>query len=265
MKYKFLKNWQIGKLVVFAIAAHFLHFSSLNGQITVELNAVAGKPFGVFSDNINRDAFFGMHIGVLYSLKKKDHLSFGLQFQNMPYDESTLSDLNIEDNLFIRQRFKTNISYQSMHGIIRLDLNKENNLVHLYVDGLIGFNRFMGRTRSENAFFTGDTNNDGTIDDFDGEIDLEKLGITTSVELAKSESKLNHVSISPSFGLGVGLKLKLINNLRFNSRFAYIYGTNTTYYDYGSQEISTNSIDNFALVESATPILFWTAGLSYSF
>jgi len=265
MKCKILKNWKIGKLIVFIISVHFLLIDSLNGQITVELNGVAGKPFGIFSDNINRDAFFGINIGVFYTLKKRDYLSFGLQFHNMPYDESSFSDLQFEDNLYIRQRFKTKVAYQSMHGVIRLELNKENNFVNLYVDGLIGYNRFMGRTRSENAFFSGDTNNDGIIDDIDEEIDLDKLGITTSVELAKSESKLNHSSISPSFGLGIGLKLKVINNLRLNTRFAYIYGTNTSYYDYGSQEMVTNSIENFALVESATPILFWTAGLSYSF
>jgi hypothetical protein len=206
-----------------------------------------------------------MNIGVFYTLKKRDYLSFGLQFHNMPYDESSFSDLKFEDNLYIRQRFKTKVSFQSFHGVVRIELNKKGTILKPYLDGIIGFNRFIGRTRSENAFFTGDTNNDGIIDDFDGEIDLDELGITTSVELAKSKSTLNHNSISPSFGLGVGLKIKVIKTLHFDTRFAYIYGTNTTYYDDGSQDIVSNSIDNFALVESATPILFWTTGLSYSF
>ncbi len=252
-------------IVLFSvIIANLFLLQSINAQLSVELNGVLGKPFGMFAENINRDAFFGMNLGLFYTLKEKDYLSLGLQFHHMPYDESTFSDLKFEDNLPIRQRFKTNVALQSMHGVIRLQPKIRNNYFKPYLDGIIGINRFYGKTRSEDAFFTRDTNNDGVINDDDGAIDLDALGITTSVTLASSESKLNHNTIKPSFGIGAGVKIRVISSVNVDFRVAYIYGPNTTYYDYGSQDMNSNSIENFVLVESRIPLLLISAGLSYS-
>ncbi len=252
------------KILICIMVIALNQYEPVNGQIFIECNGVAGKPFGTFGENINRDGIFGTNIGLFYGFKKRENLTLGLQFHNMPYDESSFSDLQFEDNLYIRQKFKTKVSMQSFHGVIRIQLNNKNKMVRPYLDGIMGFNRFYGRTRSENAFFTADTNNDGKIDGNDGAIKPEDLGITTSVELAKSTKKLNHNSLSPSFGLGIGLKIKVIKSLYVDSRIAYIYGIKTSYYDYGSQDMLTNSIDNFVLVESGIPILLWSVGLSLS-
>jgi|GEM_PF-5637440 len=234
-------------------------------QISVEFNGVGGKPFGTFGGNINRDAYFGLNLGLFYKPNKTNNLSFGMQFYHLPYDESSFSDLQFEDNLFIRQRFKSKVGMQTLHGILRANVKKQFRIVHPYFDVIIGLNRFYGITKSDDAFFQDDTNNDGVIDDTDGEINPADLGITTSIELAKSETKYNFNSVSPTIGLGFGLQIQIFHALKFNTRIAYMYGFETTYYDSGSQEIISNSIDNFLIVKSPTPVLFWTMGVSYTF
>lgn len=238
---------------------------TISGQVSMELNGFIGKPLGKFGENINRDAFFGINVGLFYKPKKTDYVSFGMQFYHLPYDESTLSALQSVDNLFIRQRFRSKIGMQSFHGTIRVHLNKQNKFIIPYFDGILGLNRFYGITKSEDAFFQGDTNNNGVIEDQDGEINPEDFGITPSVTLAKASKVINHNALSPTFGLAFGLKIKIIKSLHFNLRYAYTYGFQTTYYDEGTQEYTENSIDNFLLVRSATSVLFWTLGLQYTF
>ncbi|MEZ4909598.1 MAG: hypothetical protein R2774_01925 [Saprospiraceae bacterium] len=238
---------------------------SIFSQISIEFNSVGAKPFETFGENINRDGYFGLNFGLFYKPTKTNYLSFGVQFYHLPYDESTFSDLQFEDNLFIRQRFKSKVGMQTFHSIIRASLKKQNKIVNPFFDGILGLNRFYGITRSEDAFFQGDTNNNDVIDDSDGEINPADLGITTSISLATASTKINHSSISPTIGLGFGLKIKIIKFLKFDTRIAYMHGFQTTYYDYGSQDIIVNSIDNFVLVRSAIPVLFWTMGLNFTF
>jgi hypothetical protein len=252
-------------VLLFILFLNMMFFGSVHSQISVEINGVGGKPLGTFGENINRDAYFGLNIGLFYKPKKNNYLNFGLQFYHLPYDESTFSDLQFEDNLFIRQRFKSNVGMQALHGLIRVHLKKQFKIVNPYFDGIVGLNRFYGYTRSEDAFFQSDTNNNGMIDDNDGQINPADLGITTSITLATASTKINHSSISPTVGLGVGLKIKIIKSLKFDTRIAYVHGFQTTYYDYGSQDIIVNSIDNFVLVRSAIPVFFWTMGLNYTF
>jgi len=252
-------------VLIITICISLLFCGSTFSQISVEFNGVGGKPFGSFGENINRDGYFGINLGLFYKPKKFNYLSLGLQFSHLPYDESTFSDLQFEDNLYIRQRFKTKVGMQTFHAVIRAHLIKQNKLVNPYIDAILGLNRFYGVTRSDDAFFTDDTNMDGIINDDDGEINPIDLGITTSVELANSSTKFDHNSISPTIGLGFGLQINVIKSLKFDTRIAYLHGFRTTYYDYGSQDINTNSIENFVLVESITPVFFWTMGLNYTF
>jgi hypothetical protein len=250
------------KTIVSLFFIHLLFCSYAHGQVTIEFNAVLARPIGTFAENINRDGFFGHNFGIYYTLKSHNHISFGLQFNQMPYDESSFSDLRIEDNLFIRQRFNSNVAMQCLNGVIRLNLKKQYKTVNPYFVGVLGVNRFYGITKSGDAFFTGDTNNDDVIDDNDGEINLQELGITTSVTLPKSSNTINHSSLSPTIGLGFGLQIKIVKSLKLDTRITYMQGLKTSYYDFGSQNIETNSIDHFKLVESPTPVFLWTMGFN---
>lgn len=253
------------QVLLYVVYINVLFCGSVVSQISAEINFVGGKPLGIFGSNINRDAYFGYNFGIFYKLQKPGNLSFGLQFCSLPYDESTLSSLQIEDELFIRQRFKSNVGMQVLNGVIRANLKKQYKNVNPYFDGIIGLNRFYGITRSEDAFFQGDTNNDGKISDIDGEINPEDFGIITSIKVANSATKYDLNSISSTIGLGFGLQIKIIKNLKFDNRIAYMHGFETTYYDYGSQEMIINSIENFLIVKSATPVFFWTMGINYTF
>lgn len=252
-----------GLLYIFFINSLFCGLTY--SQISIELNGVSAKPFGTFGENINRDIYFGLHAGLFYKPKKSGYLSFGLQFLHLPYDESTFSDLQFAENIYTRQRFKTKVGMEILQGIIRVNFKKQYKIINPYFNVQIGLNRFYGVTNSEDAFFTGDTNKDGVIGENDGEINPADLGITTSIRLAKSETKYNHNSISPTIGLGLGLQIKIIHALKFNTGIAYMHGFRTTYYDYGSQEMNSNSIENFKIEKSPTPVLIWTMGINYTF
>jgi hypothetical protein len=229
MKYKIMKRCKNSLTVLIkTICISLLFCGSTFSQISVEFNGVGGKPFGSFGENINRDGYFGINLGLFYKPKMINYLSLGIQFNHMPYDESAFSDLQFEDMLYIRQRFKTKVGMQTFHGVIRAQLIRQNKLVNPYIDGIFGLNRFYGVTRSDDAFFTGDTNNDGIINDNDGKINPADLGITTLVELDKSATKCDHNSISPTIGLAFGLQIKVIKSLKFDTRIAYLHGFQTT-------------------------------------
>ncbi len=250
----------------YMLSINLLISASTYGQVVVEVNGLLGKPFSNFGRNINRDAFLGMNFGLFYKLKNDANVDLGLQFSNVIYDGSYFSDLQFIDNLAIRQKSNTEVGMQTLHGVIRANLLKRSKSVIPYFDAILGVNRFYGVTKSEDAFFTGDTDNNGKIDELDGEINPKNLGINTSISLTKSSTKLEHNSISPTFGLGFGLKIKIFQSLKFDTRAAYLFGLTTSYYDYGSIHTSTSSsIESFVLVNSATPVFYWTMGLNYTF
>jgi len=260
-----LNNFKLFCFLLFTILV--LH-GPMYAQLSIEINSLGAKPFGTFAQNINRDGFFGINAGLFYNLKKNENISLGIALNYLPYDESTYNYLQLEKNMLIRQSYKTDVLMQTMHGIMRIHLSKNKQKVKPYIDGIIGVNRFAGYTKSQDAFFTGDTNNDGKIDESDGEIDLVQSGIVTDVQLSKASRSLIHSSISPSIGIGVGTKIKLLKSLNADIRLAYCLGNKTSYYDYGSEEIYNfqfGTYNGFKLVESIIPVLFLSLGLSYFF
>lgn len=242
--------------------------STVKAQLSVELNGLGAIPFGAFAKNINRNGIFGLNGGVFYSPKNNEKIAFGIAFNHLPYDESSLSDIAIEQNMYIRQSFRTNAAMQAFESIIRLYLRKNKHIIKPYLDGVIGVNAFSGITKSEDAFFTGDTNNDGKIDKNDGKLDINGQGIITDVELSKASRSLNFRSFSPKIGIAAGTKIKLYKSLNADVMACYSIGYKTQYYDYGSEEIYNFSFGNyngFKLVESIVPVLSLGLGLSYSF
>ena len=131
-------------VILYIVFINIMFCDTILSQISVEFNGVGGKPFGTFGENINRDGYFGLNLGLFYKPNKTNYLSFGMQFYHLPYDESTFSDLQFKDNLYIRQRFKSKVGMQTLHGIIRANLKKQYRIVNPYFDGIIGLNRFYG-------------------------------------------------------------------------------------------------------------------------
>lgn len=242
----------------------FLSAAALRGQVSIELNAIGVKPFSRFADNINRDGVFGWGAGAYYQFQDNAKWSIGARFADLRYDMSWLSDLWLEDNLWIRQNQRTISGFQTMTVLMRRSFGRIY-FIQPYADVFIGANRFYARTITDGAFFTDDTDNDGDIDRFDGPIDLEELGIMTDVELRKSSRELDLNTFSPALGLAAGFKIKVIKGLLLDARIAYYQGMKTSYFDYGSLDAVNRSSEFHKEVESSIPYILLSIGLSYSF